>query len=67
MKERDSVATKTATFFAPPTDWFMADDTPLPRSSHGLIPNPFVVVFFLRIFRERPPTTGKAVPTFKVG
>ena len=36
-------------------------------SSHGLIPNPFFVVFFLRIFRERPPEIGKTVPAFNVG
>jgi len=27
----------------------------------------FFVVFFLRIFRERLPTIGKAVPAFNVG
>jgi len=40
---------------------------PLACSSHGLISNPFFVVFFLCIFRERPPTIGKAEPTFQVG
>ena len=47
--------------------WFMVDDRPLARSSHGLIPNPFFVVFFLRIFRKRPTEIGKAVPSFNVG
>ena len=42
----------------------MVPDSSLICWSHGLIPNPFFVVFFLRIFRERPLTIGKVVPAF---
>ena len=44
--------------------WFMVDATPMVRASHALLPQPFFVVFFLRIFRERPPAIGKTVPAF---
>ena len=45
----------------------MVDDTPMVRASHALLPNPVFVVFFLRIFRARPPAIGKTVPAFNVG
>jgi hypothetical protein len=36
-------------------------------SLYGLKSNPFFRVFFLRIFRERPPEIGKTVPAYNVG